>query len=70
MHEMAIFIRKTVVGLYGEKGMSVKILYGGSVDETNAGEMLLHGDVAGLLVGRASADADKLSALVKTIKNI
>jgi triosephosphate isomerase len=70
MHEMAIFIRKTVVGLYGEKGMAVKILYGGSIDEGNAAEMLLHGDVAGLLVGRASADSEKFSALVKAIKNL
>jgi triosephosphate isomerase len=60
MHEMAIFIRKTIVGLYGEKGMAVKILYGGSIDETNASDMLTNGDIAGLLVGRASADPEKL----------
>lgn len=70
MHEMAIFIRKTIVGLYGEKGMAVKILYGGSIDDTNAAAMLKDGDVAGLLVGRASADPEKLSALVKAIKNV
>ena len=69
MHEMAIFIRKTIVGLYGEKGMTVKILYGGSIDDGNAAAMLTHGDVAGLLVGRASADAEKFPALVKAIKN-
>ena len=70
MHEMAIFIRKTVVGLYGEKGMGVKILYGGSIDETNAADMLVNGDVAGLLVGRASADPEKLTTLVRAIKNL
>jgi triosephosphate isomerase len=69
MHEMAIFIRKTIVGLYGEKGMAVKILYGGSIDETNAPGMLMHGDVGGLLVGRASADLEKFTALVRAIKN-
>jgi triosephosphate isomerase (TIM) len=69
MHEMAIFIRKTIVGLYGEKGMAVKILYGGSIDDTNAVAMLHDGDVVGLLVGRASADPEKLAALVKAIKN-
>jgi triosephosphate isomerase len=69
MHEMAIFIRKTIVGLYGEKGMAVKILYGGSIDETNAAAMLTHGDVVGLLVGRASTEPEKLAALVKAVKN-
>jgi len=70
MHEMAIFIRKTIVGLYGEKGMAVKILYGGSIDETNAADMLTHGDVSGLLVGRASADSEKLTALIRAIKSL
>ena len=70
MHGMAIFIRKTLVELYGEKGMTVKILYGGAIDGTNASDMLMHGDVAGLLVGRASADPEKLTALVRSIKNL
>lgn len=70
MHEMAIFIRKTIVGLYGEKGMAVKILYGGAIDETNASDMLTQGDVSGLLVGRASADSEKLTALIRSIKNL
>ena len=68
MHETAIFIRKTIVELYGEKGMAVKILYGGSIDDTNAPTMLKDGDVAGLLVGRASADPERLTALVRAIK--
>ncbi len=67
MHEMVIFIRKTIVELCGEKGMKVKILYGGSVDETNAEAMLHNGDVHGLLVGRASEDAEKFSALMNSI---
>jgi triosephosphate isomerase len=69
MHEMAIFIRKTIVGLYGEKGMAVKILYGGAIDETNAAAMLTQGDVAGLLVGRASTEPEKLATLVKAMKS-
>lgn len=67
MHEMAIFIRKTIVGLRGEGGMNAKILYGGSVDETNAATMLREGDVHGLLVGRASVDSAKLGALMKSL---
>lgn len=67
MHEMAIFIRKSLVGSHGEKALKMQILYGGSVDETNARDMLYDGDVQGLLVGRASTDAAKLSALVKSL---
>ena len=67
MHEMAIFIRKTVVDRYGQGGMNLKILYGGSVDERNAGEMMQNGDVNGLLVGRVSTDAEKFSALVSAL---
>ena len=64
MHEMSIFIRKTIVEFYGEAGMDSKILYGGSIDEISAPEMLRNGDVRGLLVGRASAEAHHIIKLL------
>lgn len=67
MHEMAIFIRKSVVDRFGPPGMNVKILYGGSIDDSNAEDMLEHGDVNGLLIGRASADPKKVAALLSAI---
>jgi len=67
MHEMAIFIRKTVVEKFGAAAMNVKILYGGSIDENNAEDMLRNGDVNGLLVGRASTEASRFTALVSAI---
>jgi len=67
MHEMAIFIRKTLVGSHGGKALKTKVLYGGSIDETNAREMIVEGDVQGLLVGRVSTDAQRFSALIKTL---
>lgn len=67
MHEMAIFIRKTIVEACGEAGHKVKILYGGAVDETNVVDMMQHGDVHGLLVGRASQHAEKFSALIRAL---
>jgi len=70
MHEMAIFIRKTLVEARGQGGMNMKILYGGSVDETNAGEMLVLGDVHGLLVGRASEDGAKFAALLQSLEQV
>ncbi len=69
MHETAIFIRKTIVELYGKVGMSVKILYGGSIDEVSAPAMLQQGDVDGLLAGRASAEGKRMLALVRAMQN-
>lgn len=70
MHEMSIFVRKCIVEHLGEAGQKIKILYGGSVDESNAGDMLLHGDVKGFLVGRASQDAVEFAALLQAIENV
>lgn len=64
MHEMAIFIRKTIVESMGQGGMTVKMLYGGSIDEHSAADMLQNGDVSGLLIGRASTDSKKIAALL------
>ncbi len=68
MHQMAIFIRKCVVESHGESGRSLKILYGGSVDEKNVAAMLREGDVRGFLVGRASVNALEFAKLLQTIE--
>lgn len=67
MHEMSIFLRKSAVALAGPTAMNLRILYGGSVDETTAAPMILEGDVAGLLVGRASLDAERFAALLISV---
>ena len=69
MHEMAIFIRKSIVEYKGETAMNVRILYGGSIDEQNAGVMLREAEISGLLVGRASEDPTKVAALLQAIEN-
>ncbi len=68
MHEMAIFIRKTIVELHGAKGEKLKILYGGAVNQENAAHMLLYGDVVGLLVGRASVDPKEFALLIESVQ--
>lgn len=78
MHEMAIFIRKTIVGMSSgggsasggkgyEAGMNVKILYGGATTESNALPMLQESGVQGLLVGHVSIDAYRFSALMSSL---
>lgn len=70
MHEMAIFVRKTIVESHGAVGMSMKILYGGAIDETNAAAMIQGGDVNGLLVGRASTSSIRFAALLDALSSV
>ncbi len=67
MHEMTIFIRKTIVGLKGEVGMNIKVLYGGSANETNTVPMLKVSGVEGFIVGHVSIDAPRFEALINSI---
>jgi triosephosphate isomerase (TIM) len=55
VHEMKIFIEKTLTDLYGRNyAQKVRVLYGGSVNGKNAGEIMKEGMVDGFLVGGAS----------------
>lgn len=67
MHQMAIFMRKCAVDSHGEPGRNLKILYGGSIDETNAATMVDEAKVHGFLVGRASLKAVEFEKLLHAI---
>jgi triosephosphate isomerase (TIM) len=51
------FIRERLVARYGAEGEAIRILYGGSVKPSNAGELLRVANVNGALVGGASLKA-------------
>ena len=53
-------IRETLAG----RGAGARILYGGSVNPKNAGEIFGAPGVDGALVGRASLKADDFSAII------
>jgi triosephosphate isomerase len=57
-------IRGVLGGLVPDAG-AVRLLYGGSVKASNAGELLAAGDVDGALVGGASLKADEFLAIAK-----
>jgi triosephosphate isomerase len=59
-------VRKVLAGLMGEAA-GVRLLYGGSVKGSNAGELLAAGDVDGALVGGASLKADEFLAIAKAV---
>ena len=59
-------IRKMLVGLMTDAA-AVRLLYGGSVKASNAGELLAAGDVDGALVGGASLKAEEFLAIAKAV---
>lgn len=70
LHEMSIFIKKVLKDLYGILSDGVQIIYGGSVDKLNAGELVREGNVSGLLVGRQSLVAKDFAQIIKAVDNI
>ena len=69
LHEMSIYIRKVLVDMYGKnKAYSIRIIYGGSVDVTNAESLLKEGVVDGFLIGRASLSATSFRDIILSSK--
>ncbi|MCP4383899.1 MAG: triose-phosphate isomerase [Hyphomicrobiales bacterium] len=57
-------IRQRLVARFGQGGVAIRVLYGGSVKPANAGEILPLPDVDGALVGGASLKAADFLAIV------
>ena len=69
VHEMKLFIQKTLTDLYGRNyAQKVRVLYGGSVNAKNAGELMRDGMVDGFLVGGASLNAKEFSGIVSAVR--
>ncbi len=62
--EAAAFIRALIGDRSPEQAQLVRILYGGSVNPENAGEILALPDVDGALVGGASLDPGAFAAII------
>lgn len=69
LEEMVIFIRKMLSEVLDRKSaLRVPILYGGSVDPSNAPQLLAEGGVNGFLVGRASTTIDSFFEILGVCK--
>lgn len=69
VREMSIFIKKTLTEYFERKAaMRIPILYGGSVEASNARTILDDGDVSGLLVGHASASPESFIEILTAVK--
>jgi len=63
--EAISFVRALVAGRSADQAQAIRILYGGSVNDENAAELLALPDVDGALVGGASLDPAKFAAIVE-----
>jgi len=63
--EICRMIRETIRKMHGARcARAVSILYGGSMNEKNASELLSKPDIDGGLIGGASLDVKKFSAII------
>jgi len=68
--ETSIFIKKVLHDSFGIAGDFIQVLYGGSVDKTNADRLVKEGNVSGLLIGRESLKPKDFVEIIKLIDSI
>ena len=62
--EMVLFIKKILSDMFSQQvAQSMKILYGGSVNEKNIDDFVTNGGIDGVLVGKASLDIKKFKLI-------
>lgn len=65
IHETTLYIRRILTEMFDrDSAFRVPILYGGSVEVSNAGAILSEGAVQGFLVGHASLSPDEFSEIL------
>ena len=52
-----------------EAAVAVRILYGGSVNASNAQELLSYPEIQGVLVGGASLDTEQFAAIIRAAES-
>ena len=68
IEEAHSWIRQIINNMFGEMSNN-HILYGGSVNQNNAGELINVPSVDGFLIGGASLDSGSFSSIIKTVQN-
>lgn len=68
VHETALFIRKILRDIFGPLSDSIRILYGGSVDDFSAPDIIAGGFVQGLLVGHESLKVKDFLKIVEEVE--
>ena len=65
--EKHLVIKKLLRDLYGGTAASVPVLYGGSVNNNNAVELIQMAHVDGLFIGRSAWDADNFNRIIRDV---
>ena len=69
VQEMIIFIRKILTEIFDRPiAATIPILYGGSVEPENAGDLMRGGGVSGFLVGHASTTLESFIGIILACK--
>jgi len=63
--EMHKVIKDTLSEIFGKAALQIPVLYGGSVNPQNAGELIIQPSIDGLFTGRAAWDPDNFNALIR-----
>ncbi|MEI6090596.1 MAG: triose-phosphate isomerase [bacterium] len=63
-------IRSAMRVIFGEKGNNMFILYGGSMNAQNAGELLSQPNISGGLIGGASLKFEEFLSIIKTASEL
>jgi triosephosphate isomerase (TIM) len=70
LHETVLYIQKILSEQYGRTAsLKARIIYGGSVDETNALDLIKNGEVIGFLPGRASLNPEIFKSILHSVDN-
>jgi L-erythrulose 1-phosphate isomerase len=67
MHDV---LREVLVELSPAAGRKIPLLYGGSVDPTNALEFIAKPEIDGLYIGRSAYDAERYNPLIRRIRSV
>jgi len=71
IYESSLFVKKVFSDIFSpEAGVKVRVLYGGSVNYRNAGDIIRIGKVDGLLVGRESVNVPGFVELLKAVDEV
>ncbi len=66
--EMHQHIKHTLFEIFGQAGLKIPVLYGGSVNPENADKLIVKPSIDGLFIGRAAWNADKFNLLIRNAK--
>ncbi|MEI8248917.1 MAG: triose-phosphate isomerase [Candidatus Taylorbacteria bacterium] len=71
VYETSLFVKKVFSDVFSqESAMKVRVLYGGSVNFRNAGDIIRVGKIDGLLVGRESINIPGFKELLKAVDQV